>query len=526
MAKMSITKIPGWRDIELTAFYESFEWYYPNCELQTKDWFVKNAQEDWVYIDCGANIGYYSILFSQLSPAGFVHAVEPTTTADLLDRNLRHNHAKNVKIHRIALAESGGVRSDRVYRIWGEAPEERQYEFTTVDQLVFANHLERLDCIKIDVDSFDFEVLKGAEKSLLKYDPWIVIELSNSLALRNTSIADVLLWLQSRGYETAIILDKENFIFKRVRTVNDPNEIPVKSICWLLERDLLYDLVTKLHGVSSGVVWANNTFAADSVIGSARNAKFVKAFKMLNFPASECPGWQCFQYAAFARTFEPDCILQFGRWGGEFTVSLMLGQSYATNSNTSRLWSFCESTLWKSGPVYDRVVDSFGSSWLDRAECFTRLPVNSELNEILDSAKRVLVFWNETGIESATIILGSVMPLIRNKAHVVILHGISDGRFGTMPTYEGDGANMLALGDAWSWRPDLPRILDFTTRNKLELLSPERALKKKIAARLDLLNELERLLGTLFSTSAGWHWFTLNQHEAPAFFCDKKIPRV
>jgi hypothetical protein len=144
MLKIAVTKIPGRPDIELPAYYESFEWYYPNCELQTKEWFVKNAQPDWVYIDCGANIGYYSILFSQLSSAGFVHAVEPTVTADMLARNLEHNNAKNVEIHRVALGEFPGVRRDKVYRIWGEAAEEREYQFTTIDQLVFATHCERL----------------------------------------------------------------------------------------------------------------------------------------------------------------------------------------------------------------------------------------------------------------------------------------------------------------------------------------------------------------------------------------------
>ena len=88
MPNVAVTKIPGRPDIELPAFYESFSWYYPNCELQTKQWFVKTAQPDWVYVDCGANIGYYSILFSQLSPAGKVHAVEPTSTADMLAQNI------------------------------------------------------------------------------------------------------------------------------------------------------------------------------------------------------------------------------------------------------------------------------------------------------------------------------------------------------------------------------------------------------------------------------------------------------
>jgi FkbM family methyltransferase len=215
MAKMAITKIPGRQGIELTAFYDSFEWYYPNCELQTKEWFVKNAQSDWVYIDCGANIGYYSILFSQLSPVGAVHAIEPTSTADMLATNIAHNQCQNVKIHRLAVGQYSGPRVEKIYRIWGAAPEELEYNFTTLDRLVEALDLRKLDCIKIDVDSYDFEVLMGAEKTLERFDPWLIVELNHALAVRGYSNMAVLRWMFDHGYERCLVLDHENFVFRR-----------------------------------------------------------------------------------------------------------------------------------------------------------------------------------------------------------------------------------------------------------------------------------------------------------------------
>ena len=99
------TNIPGRPPIELPAYYEQFSWYYPNCEMQTKGWFVRHAAPDWTYIDCGANLGYYAILFSQLSPQGRVHAIEPTSTADMLDTNLRHHACGNVTVHRLAFGK-------------------------------------------------------------------------------------------------------------------------------------------------------------------------------------------------------------------------------------------------------------------------------------------------------------------------------------------------------------------------------------------------------------------------------------
>ena len=214
-ARITTTKIPGRPDIELPAFYENFASYYPNCELQTKEWFVKNAKPDWVYIDCGANIGYYSILFSPLSPQGTVHALEPTSTVAMLEKNLSHNKCDNVTIHRLAVGQYTGRRVEKIFRIWGEASEELEYDFTTLDQLTDRLNLQKLDCIKIDVDSFDFEVLMGGEQTLERFDPWLVVELNHALAVRGQSNMAALSWLADRGYKRCLVLDHENFVLRR-----------------------------------------------------------------------------------------------------------------------------------------------------------------------------------------------------------------------------------------------------------------------------------------------------------------------
>ena len=215
MRKIAITRVPGRADIELPEFYEKFEAYYVDCELQTKQWTVENAGSDWVYLDCGANIGYYSVLFSQLSPDGRVHAIEPTSTADMLEKNVSHNGCRNVTIHRRALGRYPGRRVEPIFRIWGAPPEEIEYDFTTIDHLVQELNLTRLDCIKIDVDSFDFEVLMGGERTLQEFDPWVIVELNHALNLRGYSNMVALSWLADRGYRQCLVLDYDNFILRR-----------------------------------------------------------------------------------------------------------------------------------------------------------------------------------------------------------------------------------------------------------------------------------------------------------------------
>lgn len=209
------TMIPGREPIELVSYYEEFRDYYPYCELETKRWFVENVRADWWIFDIGANIGYYTILFSQLASAGRVFAVEPTATAKMLRANLQHNGVGNAEVHEIALAARTGEREDRIFRLWGTEGEVRTYPFYALDDLIAKHGIERVDCLKIDVDSFDFEVLRGAERTLAEHNPVVVVELNHALGLRNQGVSEALGWLARRGYRKALVLDNDNFVLRR-----------------------------------------------------------------------------------------------------------------------------------------------------------------------------------------------------------------------------------------------------------------------------------------------------------------------
>lgn len=209
------TTIPGRDPIELVAYYEEFLDYYPYCELETKRWFVEHVRPDWWIFDIGANVGYYTILFSQLAPAGRVFAFEPTATAEMLRTNLAHNGVGNAEVHEIALAATTGEREDRVFRLWGTEGEVRTWPFCSLDDFIARHRIERVDCLKIDVDSFDFEVLRGAERTLAERNPVVVVELNHALGLRNQGVGEALSWLARRGYRRALVLDNDNFVLQR-----------------------------------------------------------------------------------------------------------------------------------------------------------------------------------------------------------------------------------------------------------------------------------------------------------------------
>lgn len=206
------TFVPNANPIALRAYYPHMRQYYVACEPQTKRWCVRTIGRNWRIFDVGANIGYYSALFGRLAPEGRVAAYEPTETARMTARNLALNGVGNVELHEVAL---GNETSEVGYRIWGEAPEQRRYRFSTVDLEMRRLGWDRLDLLKIDVDSFDFDVLKGAVGTLDRYDPWVLVKLNHALAKRGHSVGEVLDWLAAQGYAEAILLDDENFLLRR-----------------------------------------------------------------------------------------------------------------------------------------------------------------------------------------------------------------------------------------------------------------------------------------------------------------------
>ena len=207
--------IPGAEPIELIAYYPQFIDYYPHCELEVKKWFVDNVKKEWVLFDCGANIGYYTILFSRLAPNGHIYAFEPTVTRDMLLKNIHYHSITNVTIIHKALGNKTGAYNDSIFRIWGTNPEIKEYDFITIDEYVTANNIQKIDCIKIDVDSFDLEVLKGAQNTLAKFDPYVMVELNHALCKRGQSREEALKWIASIGYPIPEIYDLENFLLKK-----------------------------------------------------------------------------------------------------------------------------------------------------------------------------------------------------------------------------------------------------------------------------------------------------------------------
>lgn len=152
------------------------------------------VRRDDVCLDVGANIGIMTVLLGKLCVEGHVWAFEPSTvTRDYLSRNVSANGLSNVTVDEHGLYDATGVASLQLnashpggaYVSETEAREAdaERIELVTLDDWVSAEHLDRIDVIKMDIEGAELHALRGAMDTLHRFRPALVVE-CNPVALR------------------------------------------------------------------------------------------------------------------------------------------------------------------------------------------------------------------------------------------------------------------------------------------------------------------------------------------------------
>lgn len=137
------------------------------------------------FVDVGANIGFLSMVAANcVGPNGFVHAFEPvSSTVTQLKKNVAINSAENITIYPFALGDDNGQKV--IYLEDGNKggasiSNKHSEQFVTVDckQLDTIITDEKIRMIKIDVEGFELEVLKGGLNLILRDRPILIVEVS------------------------------------------------------------------------------------------------------------------------------------------------------------------------------------------------------------------------------------------------------------------------------------------------------------------------------------------------------------
>jgi FkbM family methyltransferase len=154
---------------------------------------VDTLEDNSIIIDGGANIGFFSIPVAQRVKEKNTRIISFEPQKELfyaLGGTIALNELRNVFLHNLGIGSSNFVAqiSDVDYsektdygmvtiskdKVSSEVPYLRYStaEVITIDSM----KLPRLDFLKLDVEGFECEALRGAIKTIKKYKPWIWIE--------------------------------------------------------------------------------------------------------------------------------------------------------------------------------------------------------------------------------------------------------------------------------------------------------------------------------------------------------------
>jgi FkbM family methyltransferase len=178
------------------VFWRGWDGYEP----ATTPLFYRLARRSAVTLDLGANVGFYTLLAAQANPAGRVHAFEPQPTAfERLQNHLGLNQVRNAEAHPVAVGDvdgtadlfvgeagvpvSSSLSAEYLEAVRRDGPITRREEVEAVhvrvmpiDAFVRERAVERVDLVKLDVESFEPQALRGMSETLRRDRPHVVCE--------------------------------------------------------------------------------------------------------------------------------------------------------------------------------------------------------------------------------------------------------------------------------------------------------------------------------------------------------------
>ncbi len=182
--------------------------------------FIHEIKPGEIVVDAGANIGYYTVIFSKLvGEGGRVYAFEPDpVNFEILKKNVEQNNCRNVILEKKALSNKNemtklylskeNMGDHRIYDS-GEGRTSVEVETVRLDDYL-KDIVDRICVLKIDVQGAEVMVLEGAREVLNKSLKLKIFSEFWPSAIKKTG---------KNAKDFFVILDDNNFSFKDINAV-------------------------------------------------------------------------------------------------------------------------------------------------------------------------------------------------------------------------------------------------------------------------------------------------------------------
>lgn len=199
-------------NLDLSNLIEYVIFWYGYIDKNQKALFDA-TEENMTVIDVGANIGGTLLEFAKKAVGGRVIGFEPDPiNYKKLIENISLNDFKNIETIRCGLGdreatmnlysvESNNPGANKILNKNADIPHENIHVIR-FDDFAAKNNLKNVDIIKIDIEGFEMNMLKGAEQTLKKFKPLLFIEVDEENLKEHGYSASVLIeYLYKFGYK-------------------------------------------------------------------------------------------------------------------------------------------------------------------------------------------------------------------------------------------------------------------------------------------------------------------------------------
>lgn len=194
--------------------------WYGYYEKELGDLMKKTVKPGDVFLDIGANIGYFSLLVANNSPSVKVISFEPVAGLfQNMNENISLNNIKNIATVNAATGEITEEKElfisapDNLGMSSFHQPEnysgkKESVKVVAIDDWFKTSGLSKIDVIKLDVEGSELAALKGMKEVLQKQKPVLIVEVNpETLSMFNLKPSDIYDYLKQLNFEGFLILE-------------------------------------------------------------------------------------------------------------------------------------------------------------------------------------------------------------------------------------------------------------------------------------------------------------------------------
>lgn len=185
---------------------------YFGIEIEPREKLYNLVKNGSTIIDVGTNIGETLLNFARINTKGRNIGFEPVPHLyEKAKTNIGLNKYKNIELinqglssdaETLSFQQPGKNNSGGIFLTKDGKDAAHSVQVVRLDDFAKQNGLENVSLIKIDVEGFEMNVLKGALEVLHNFKPTLFVEIDDSFLVRqNSSSAAVFDLLVSQGYK-------------------------------------------------------------------------------------------------------------------------------------------------------------------------------------------------------------------------------------------------------------------------------------------------------------------------------------